>query len=66
MESAGGGWLIEQKDFQADQFAEKLKFLMDNPALLQQAAEKAHALAVVNAAERMAEIADNILKGVAK
>ena len=64
IEAAGGGWVIEQKDFNADQFAERLQFLMDNPDVLKQAAEKAHALAVVNAAEKMAQISDDIVKGV--
>lgn len=65
IEAAGGGWVIEQKDFNTEELAAKIKFLMDNPDVLKQTAEKAHALAILNAAERMAEIADNIIKGVA-
>lgn len=66
IEAAGGGWVIEQKDFNADEVAEKIKSLMDHPDELKQTAEKAHALAILNAAERMAEIAEDIIKGVSK
>ena len=63
LETAGGGWVIEQKDFDADKLAEHIKSLMDNPETLKQTAEKAHAMAIINAAERMAEMADDVIKG---
>ena len=63
IESAGAGWVVEQKDFKADEMTEKVKFLMDHPEELQQTAEKAQKLAILNAAERMAEIAEDIIKG---
>lgn len=66
LEAAGGGWVIEQKDFDADKLAEKLKDLMDHPDELKQTADKAHTLAILNAAERMAEIVDDLIKGAAK
>ena len=66
LEAAGAGWVIEQEDFDADKLTEKLKDLMDYPNELKQTAEKAHALAVLNAAERMADIVEDVLKGVSK
>ena len=65
LEAAGGGWVLEQKDFDADQLAEKIKNLMDHPDELKQTAAKAHTLAIMNAAERMAEISDGVIKGAA-
>ena len=66
LEYAGGGWVLEQKDFSVDQLADKIKSFMDDPDVLTQAAQKAHTLAIVNAAERMAELVDDLVKGEAK
>jgi len=63
LEDAGGGWMVEQKDFDIDKFVTQLQFWMDHPEVLQQAATKAHSLAIVNAAERMAEMAEDMIKG---
>ena len=64
LEAVGGALVVEQKDFDADKLAEKIKSLMDDAPLLQQMAEKAHSLAIVNAAERMADLVDDVVKGV--
>lgn len=66
VEAVGAGWLVEQKDFNVDEMVAKLKFLMDHPEELKQTAEKAQKMAVLNAAERMAEIANNIAVGASE
>jgi len=66
VEAAGAGWVIEQKDFDAEKFAKKLKELIENRELLKKTAEKAYAMAILNAAERMADIVDDLLKGKGK
>ena len=63
LEKAGAGWVLEQKDFDAAQLTNQIKTLMDDPEKLKQVAQKAYGLAIVNAAERMAEIADDLTKG---
>jgi len=64
LEKVGGGWLVEQKDFDAIKMADQLKMFMDKPDILKKAAQKAHSLAIINAAERMADIAVDITKGL--
>ena len=63
LEQAKGGWVIQEKEFNPQNFANRLSELMKNPELLKQTAQNAHALAITNAAERMAEVAIDILRG---
>ena len=57
------GWLIEQKDFKPNAFADKLKMLIEDHDLLNQTAQNAYKSAILDAAERMADIADDLVKG---
>ena len=66
LEKVGGAIVVEQRDFDADKLAAQIKGLIDDPASLKNMAEKARGLAIVNAAERMAELADDLVKGVVK
>ena len=66
LESAKGGWVIQEKEFNATDLTQKIKELMENPALLEKIAQNAHKLAITNAAERMADVVQDILKGVKK
>ena len=64
LEKVGGAWVIQEKDFDADQLYEKLKTFIQDPTILADAAQKAHELAILNAAERMANMAEDIMKGI--
>lgn len=64
LEQANAGWVLEQKDFDAKKLTQQIKEWMDNPTLLQEMGQKAHNIAIINAAERMADIVDDITKGV--
>ncbi len=64
LESVGGAWLIQEKDFDADALCEKLREFIRDPAVLVAAAQKAHGVAILNAAERVADIAEDMMKGV--
>jgi len=66
LENAGGGWVIEQSNFNAAEIADKIKLLMDDPEQAKQVAQKAHSLAIINAAERVANIVDDLLNGEEK
>jgi len=64
LEKVGGAWVVEQKDFDADKMSEQLKSFIDHPETLTEVAAKAHSLAIVNAAERMADIVQDVIKGI--
>ncbi len=64
LEKVGGAWVVEQKDFDADQLTNQLKSFIDHPETLTDVAAKAHSLAIVNAAERMADIVQDVIKGI--
>ena len=66
LEKVGGAWVVEQKDFDAEKMTQQLKTFMDHPETLTKASQKAHGLAIINAAERMADIVDDIVKGAQK
>jgi UDP-N-acetylglucosamine--N-acetylmuramyl-(pentapeptide) pyrophosphoryl-undecaprenol N-acetylglucosamine transferase len=57
------GWLQEEKDFNAKVLADQLQDLLTHPEKLQQAAANASKLAILDAADRMAEATENILAG---
>ena len=63
LEKAEGAWVVQEKDFDADQFATQLSNLIQKPEVLQNAAQKAHSLAIVNAAVRMADLIEDLIKG---
>ena len=60
------GWVLEEKDFNAEQLAKQLTDLMTHPEKLQTAAKNASGLAILNAAERMADVAQSIVSGEQK
>ena len=66
LEEAHAGWVIEQKEFDAHNLAERITTLMNNPDQLKEVATKAHDLAIINAAERMADMIDDLVKGKTK
>ncbi|MGM0559964.1 MAG: undecaprenyldiphospho-muramoylpentapeptide beta-N-acetylglucosaminyltransferase [Pseudomonadota bacterium] len=56
MAEAGGGWLMPQRDLTAESLAEKLKSLLEDPGLLEEAALRARESAVTGAAARLADL----------
>lgn len=56
MVEAGGGWLMPQRTLTAESLSEKLKGLMEIPALLEDAAHRARDAAVTGAAARLADL----------
>lgn len=56
MAEAGGGWLMPQRELSAELLAEKLQSLLEEPALLEDAAGMARAAAVLGAAGRLADL----------
>jgi len=62
----GAGWLVAEKDFVPEKFAERLSNLMDQPELLAEAARHAAAHYPEKAAEKMAGAVLDIIKGSRK
>ena len=60
---AGAGWLVVESDFRPKDFAKRLTQLIENPELLRQASVQASRLARPNAAEKMADVVCDIIKG---
>lgn len=60
---AGAGWLINEKEFDAEKFKSRLMQLMDEPALLKMAAVRALTLAKIEAGDRVAALVTRLLKG---
>ena len=63
LEKIGGAWIVEQKDFNVQDFSTQLQTYITTPDLLQKTAHNAHTIAILNAAEKMAQIADDLSKG---
>jgi UDP-N-acetylglucosamine--N-acetylmuramyl-(pentapeptide) pyrophosphoryl-undecaprenol N-acetylglucosamine transferase len=59
--SSGGAWLMPQEGFTGPALAQRIRHLLDNPALLAEAAHCAHALGVPDAAERLAGVVEQYL-----
>ena len=59
----GAGWLINEKMFDVDKTALRLKELLETPEALQVAATQAYNRSKPNAALETAEIISNIIKG---
>ena len=60
---AGAGWLVSERDFKAEAFAERLKGLMQNAADLKNAGAVASRMAHPKAAAQVAELVYNIVQG---
>lgn len=56
MAEAGGGWLMPQRELSAERLAGKLKSLLEEPRLLQEAAGRAREAAVLGASDRLADL----------
>jgi UDP-N-acetylglucosamine--N-acetylmuramyl-(pentapeptide) pyrophosphoryl-undecaprenol N-acetylglucosamine transferase len=57
---AGAGWTVPQRDFTAENLARMLTDIFAAPADLAKRAAAAHALAIPNAAERLADLVENL------
>ena len=56
------GWVLQEKDFNAEELAKQLTDWLTHPEKLQQVAERAHKLAILNAADRVADVVQDLLK----
>jgi len=59
---SGGGWIIEEKDFNAENLNRILAGLLSNPARLAEAAEKVKQFSHTDAAAELADLAEEMLK----
>ncbi len=59
--SSGAGWLIPQEGFTGPALAQRIRHILDNPALLAEAAQCAFALGVPDAADRLAGVVEQFL-----
>lgn len=59
--SAGAGWLMPQEGFTGPALAQRIRHLLDNPALLAEAAHCAFALGIPDAADRLAGVVEQFL-----
>ena len=57
---AGAGWTVAQRDLTPESLAQMLNDIFSAPADLAKRAAAAHALAVPNAAERLADLVENL------
>jgi UDP-N-acetylglucosamine--N-acetylmuramyl-(pentapeptide) pyrophosphoryl-undecaprenol N-acetylglucosamine transferase len=57
---AGAGWTVAQRDLTPDMLARMLNDIFSAPADLAKRAAAAHALAVPNAAEKLADLVENL------
>ncbi len=60
---AGGAEIVRQEAFTPAFLASRLAFLVDNPGELRLAAQKAKSAGVVDAAERLADLAQQVARG---
>ena len=60
-EESGAAWRIDQDDFDSAALAARLNDLLDDPAPLAEAAEKARTLGHADAAERLADLVESVL-----
>jgi len=56
------GWVVQEKEFNAEALASQLTDWLSHPEALNQTAQKVHQLAILNAADRMADVVQDILK----
>jgi UDP-N-acetylglucosamine--N-acetylmuramyl-(pentapeptide) pyrophosphoryl-undecaprenol N-acetylglucosamine transferase len=63
LEAAGGGWMMSQTKFTPESLAEQLVRLLTQPQLLADAAQKAAAFAIPDAANRLANVVSAVLQG---
>lgn len=63
---SGAGWLVVEKDFDADSLAKRLQELIENKEELKTAAAASFALAHPNVAEKMVELVKPILESTQK
>jgi len=61
---AGAGWLVAEKDFDADKLAQRLTNLIQNPMELKMAAKASLNLGHPDVAQKMVELVDSVLKGI--
>ena len=61
--SAGGGWMIEQKDMTAERLAADLSALIDDTARLAAAVQAARTVGRPNAVEGLADLVEGVANG---
>lgn len=59
----GAGWLINEKTFDVDKTAKRLQELLEAPETLKEAAQNAYKRSKPQAAQQVAELARNIIRG---
>ena len=62
LQEVGGGWCVRQSELTTERLAVLLQDLFSSPARLADAAKKAHALATVDAAKRLADFLEELVK----
>ena len=62
LQEVGGGWCVRQAGLSTERLAELLQGLLSSPERLADAAKKAHAMATVDAVERLADLVDELVK----
>lgn len=61
--NAGGGWVMPQHDLTPERLSERVSALLGDPGTLARASAAAHAFAEPDAAERLADLVDDVLNG---
>ncbi|MBP5344493.1 MAG: undecaprenyldiphospho-muramoylpentapeptide beta-N-acetylglucosaminyltransferase [Alphaproteobacteria bacterium] len=56
------GWVLQEKDFNAESLAKQLTDWLMHPEQLQETAKRAQQLAILNAADRIADVVQDLLK----
>jgi UDP-N-acetylglucosamine--N-acetylmuramyl-(pentapeptide) pyrophosphoryl-undecaprenol N-acetylglucosamine transferase len=65
LDRAGGGWKIRQSDLTADSLGQMIIQIFADPLALARRATAAHALATPNAASKLADVVDDLVKRAA-
>ncbi len=60
---SGAGWLIAEHSFNEDDFSDRLGYLMTHPDILKEAGKQAYQNAKTDAAEHMASLVFDLIKG---
>ena len=55
---AGGAWVVQQADFTPEYLAQKIREFVENPAILADAAQKAHGCGRPDATAYLADLAE--------
>jgi len=63
VDEIGAGWLIPETDFTAETLSERLESMFGMPMILEKAAEAAHRAGSPDAAERLATLVEETLRG---